>query len=48
MHVLGVPKLGLTLHRKMPAPARGIVWAAIAYVCFFYATSSPLFIYFNF
>lgn len=48
MHVLGVPKLGLTLHRKMPAPARGLVWAAIAYVCFFYATSSPLFIYFNF
>ena len=48
MHIFGVPKLGLKLHEKLPAPARGLVWAAIAYVCFFFATSSPLFIYFNF
>lgn len=48
MHVLGVFKAGLTVHRKLPAVARGLVWAAFAYTCYFYATSSPLFIYFNF
>lgn len=48
IHVFGVYKVGLTAHRKLPAPARGLVWAAFAYVCFFYATSSPVFIYFNF
>ncbi len=48
VHVFGVYKLGLRAHRKLPAPARGLVWAGLAYLCFFYATSSPLFIYFNF
>lgn len=48
MHVLGVFKVGLAVHRKLPAVARGLVWAAFAYTCYFYATSSPLFIYFNF
>ena len=48
IHVFGVYKVGLTVHRKLPAPLRGLVWAGFAYACFFYATSSPLFIYFNF
>lgn len=48
IHVFGVYKAGLRAHRRLPAPARGLVWAALAYVCFFFATSSPLFIYFNF
>ncbi len=48
MHVFGVHSFGLKVHRKLPAPLRGLVWASFAYACFFYATSSPLFIYFNF
>lgn len=48
IHVFGVFKVGQKLHEKLPPVGRGLVWAAIAYVCFFFATSSPLFIYFNF
>jgi len=48
IHVFGVWKVGTRIHERLPSPARGLVWAALAYVCYFYATSSPLFIYFNF
>ncbi len=48
IHAFGVWKLGLRAHRRLPPVVRGIVWAAFGLLCYFFATSSPLFIYFNF
>ncbi len=48
IHLFGVYRVGLRTHRALPAPLRGLVWAALAYSCYFFAGSSPLFIYFNF
>ena len=48
LHFAGASKLGLRTTRVMPAAARGIMWAGMVLVLYWFATTSPTFIYFYF
>ena len=48
LHVAGAAKLGLETQRVLPASARGIMWAGMVLVLYWFATTSPTFIYFYF
>jgi len=48
LHVAGGVKLGVRTQRGLPAGARGILWAGMALVLYWFATTSPTFIYFYF
>ena len=48
LHVAGASKLGLESQRALPAAARGVMWASMVLVLYWFATTSPTFIYFYF
>ncbi len=48
LHIAGGLRLGVRTHDALPAPARGLLWAAMVGVCYLLATASPTFIYFYF
>jgi len=48
LHVAGAFKLGLETQRVIPAAARGVMWAGMVLVLYWFATTSPTFIYFYF
>jgi alginate O-acetyltransferase complex protein AlgI len=48
LHVAGGAKLGLRSMRALPPAARGVVWAGMVFVLYWFATTSPTFIYFYF
>jgi alginate O-acetyltransferase complex protein AlgI len=48
LHAAGAVQLGRRTHAALPAAARGLVWAGIAIVVYWFASTSPTFIYFYF
>jgi alginate O-acetyltransferase complex protein AlgI len=48
LHVAGASKLGLRTQRLLPPAARGLMWASMLFVLYWFATTSPTFIYFYF
>jgi alginate O-acetyltransferase complex protein AlgI len=48
LHAAGGVKLGLRTQRALPAAARGMLWAGMVIVLYWFATTSPTFIYFYF
>jgi len=48
LHAAGAVKLGARTNGVLPAPARGFMWAGMALVLYWFASTSPTFIYFYF
>jgi alginate O-acetyltransferase complex protein AlgI len=48
LHIAGATKLGLRTQRVLPAAARGLMWGSMVLVLYWFATTSPTFIYFYF
>ena len=48
LHAAGAVKLGVRTQRALPAAARGMMWAGMVIVLYWFATTSPTFIYFYF
>ncbi|MDB4937590.1 MAG: putative poly(beta-D-mannuronate) O-acetylase [Labilithrix sp.] len=48
LHAAGASKLGLRTQRVLPPAARGLMWASMVLVLYWFATTSPTFIYFYF
>jgi hypothetical protein len=48
LHAAGAARLGLRSNQALPAAGRGLLWAGIALVLYWFASTSPTFIYFYF
>jgi alginate O-acetyltransferase complex protein AlgI len=48
LHAAGGVRLGLRTQRALPPAARGVLWAGMVVVLYWFATTSPTFIYFYF
>jgi alginate O-acetyltransferase complex protein AlgI len=48
LHAAGATKLGLRTQRALPPAGRGVLWASMVLVLYWFATTSPTFIYFYF
>jgi alginate O-acetyltransferase complex protein AlgI len=48
LHAAGASKLGLRTQRALPPAARGLMWTGMVVVLYWFATTSPSFIYFYF
>jgi alginate O-acetyltransferase complex protein AlgI len=48
LHAAGSAKLGSRTNSALPPAARGLLWAGIVFVLYFFASQSPSFIYFYF
>jgi hypothetical protein len=48
LHAAGAVRLGVRTNAALPAAARGLLWAGFALVLYWFASTSPTFIYFYF
>jgi alginate O-acetyltransferase complex protein AlgI len=48
LHAAGATKLGLRTNRLLPPSGRGLMWSGMVLVLYWFATTSPTFIYFYF
>ena len=48
LHAFGATKVGLRSNRALPPGARGVLWASMVVLCYWFASASPTFIYFYF
>ncbi len=48
LHAAGASRLGLRTNQALPAAARGLFWATMVMVLYWFASTSPTFIYFYF